>query len=161
MKFDFQSLSTLIRGIVKRAGSRAERAHAAADAIREAGGYRWVGIYEVTETEVRNIAFSGPGAPAYPVFSREKGLTGEMLRRGRTVISGDVASDPNYLTAFGTTRSEMIVPVRSRSGEIIGTLDIESQVSNAFDEGDRAAAEAIATVIEPLLRILSRQTSGS
>jgi GAF domain-containing protein len=151
MNVDFQSLATQIRTLLKRDDTRENRAGAIAGEIRTAGSYRWVGIYEVTPTEVRNIAYSGPGAPAYPVFSRDKGLTGEMLRRNETIVSEDVSSDPNYLTAFGTTQSEMIVPIRSRSGEIIGTIDIESEKPSAFSDEDRELAEALSTVIEPLL----------
>jgi L-methionine (R)-S-oxide reductase len=150
MNVDFQSLAHRIRCLLDRDESREARARAVAEEMRRAGAYRWVGIYEVTKAEVRNIAFSGPGAPAYPAFSREKGLTGEMLRRDHTVISGDVSADPNYLTAFGSTRSEMIVPVRSRSGEIIGTIDIESETPNAFSDADRELAEALSTILERL-----------
>jgi putative methionine-R-sulfoxide reductase with GAF domain len=147
---EFQPLAERIREIVMRGASGEERARAIAAEIRSAGPHRWVGIYEVTQSEVRNLGFSGPGAPAYPTFSREKGLTGEMLRRNETVVSGDVSKDPNYLTAFSSTQSEMIVPVRSRDGEIIGTIDIESESANAFGDEDRARAEALATIIEPL-----------
>jgi L-methionine (R)-S-oxide reductase len=150
MKAEFQQLAERIRDIIKRDVSRENRARVIAEEVRSIGPYHWVGIYDVTHNEVRNIAFSGPGAPEYPVFSRDKGLSGEMLRRNETVISGDVSNDPNYLTAFSTTQSEMIVPVRSRGGDIIGTIDIESESANAFGEEDRATVEAVATIIEPL-----------
>ena len=52
-----------------------ERAKSAADLIRNRTGYRWVGIYRVAESEVRNLAWSGPAAPAYPNFPIERGLT--------------------------------------------------------------------------------------
>jgi putative methionine-R-sulfoxide reductase with GAF domain len=152
VRVEFQPLAKRVREIIQRDASRSDRARAIADEIRSAGSHRWVGIYEVTETHVRNIAFSGPGAPAYPTFSREKGLTGEMLRRDETVVSGDVSNDPNYLTAFSSTQSEMIVPVRARGGDIVGTIDIESEYADAFGDDDRALVEALATIIEPLFR---------
>ena len=46
---------------------RERKAAAVASAIRRAGGYRWVGLYEVGEKEIVNLAFDGPGAPATPV----------------------------------------------------------------------------------------------
>jgi GAF domain-containing protein len=150
VKIEFQSVADHVREILKRDASCEERARAIAEEIRGAGPYRWVGIYEVRESDVRIIAFSGPGTPAFPTFSREKGLTGEMLRRHATVVSGDVSGDANYLTAFSTTRSEMIVPVRSRGRAIIGTIDIESEKRNAFGDADLETAEAIAGLIEPL-----------
>jgi len=150
MDADFQSLATTVRALLMIDAPRETRASAIAAAIAAARSYRWVGIYEVTESEVRNLGFSGSSAPAFPVFSREKGLTGEMIRRNETIVCGDVSADPNYVTAFGTTQSEMIVPVRSRSGEIIGTIDIESERVNMFGDTDREMAEAVAAIVEPL-----------
>jgi hypothetical protein len=39
-----------------------------AELVRQAGSYRWVGLYEVTEQEVAAIGWSWVGAPAYPRF---------------------------------------------------------------------------------------------
>ena len=49
---------------------RITRAKRIAEAIREAGAYRWVGIYDVDVRQgtVSNIAWSGRNAPAYLVF---------------------------------------------------------------------------------------------
>jgi L-methionine (R)-S-oxide reductase len=150
MKIDLKSVATRIRDILTDDKPRDERARRIAEEIRSLGSYRWAGLYDVTASEVRIVAFSGPSAPAYPVFSREKGLTGEMLRRNQTIISGDVGSDPNYLTAFSSTQSEMIVPVRSHDGAIVGSIDVESEAFNAFDDEQREAVEAISRIIEPL-----------
>ena len=43
-----------------------------AGAIRSAGGYRWVGIYEVTEDEIINLAFDGPARRPTSVFPSPK-----------------------------------------------------------------------------------------
>lgn len=145
----FASLEKHIGEILRSNASREERARAVAAEIHAAGDYRWVGIYDVTPRAVSIIAYSGPGAPQYPSFPRDRGLTGEMLRTGRTVVSGDVTKDPNYLTAFSTTRSETIVPVR-RDGEIVGTIDVESERLNAFGEADRDALERVAGAIAAL-----------
>ena len=37
--------------------------HEAAALIRDAGGYRWVGLYEVTATDIGAIAWTGTVAP--------------------------------------------------------------------------------------------------
>src|SRR4051794_22487717 len=98
------------------------------------GGYRWVGLYDVDHCQgtVSNIVFSGPDAPAYPVFSITKGITGRAVAERRTINAGEVAKDPNYLTALSSTRSEIILPIVI-SGQVTGTLDIESEHVNAFD----------------------------
>ena len=101
---------------------RAEKAKAIAEAIRASGDYRWTGVYDVDEEKgvVSNIAWSGSGAPQYPVFSITKGLTSRAIATKRTVNVGDVASDADYLTALATTQSEIIIPVLSARGDKCG-----------------------------------------
>ena len=101
-----------LHGLVEtlRGGNRRGVARDAADLIRQAGSYRWVGLYDVTETEVAAIAWTGEIAPAFPRFPRTQGLNGAAVASGDVVISQDVARDPRYLTAFATTGSAMLPP---------------------------------------------------
>jgi L-methionine (R)-S-oxide reductase len=131
-----------IRFIVSGAEDCVEKARKIAEAIRNFGSYRWVGLYDVGETEVSIIAYSGPGAPAYLTFPIGKGLTGSAIKEKKTVVVGDVTKDPRYLTAFGSTKSEIIIPILdSRRGIVVGTVDVESERTNAFSDTDRKALE--------------------
>jgi putative methionine-R-sulfoxide reductase with GAF domain len=66
-------------------------------------------------------------------------------------VVGDLREGPRYLTAFGTTRSEIIVPVVDPSGrKIVGTIDVESEKVDAFSEEDRAALERCAVALAEL-----------
>jgi len=131
--------------------SRTERARRIADRIREAGQYRWVGIYDVGREIVSIVAHSGPAAPAYPQFPVEKGLTGSAIRAKKTVVAGDVRTDPRYLTAFSTTRSEIIIPVLDENrGAVIGTIDVESDEENAFSDEHQRLLEDFARAARPL-----------
>ncbi|HZB10943.1 MAG TPA: GAF domain-containing protein [Rubrobacter sp.] len=127
--------------------NRARKAAAIAGAIRHAGAYRWVGLYEVTEEEIVNLAFDGPGAPAYPRFPITQGLSGSAVASKETLVVGDVREDPRYLTAFGSTHSEIIVPVLDQAGKAVGTIDVESEQVDAFSEEDRAALERCAAAV--------------
>lgn len=63
----------------------------------------------------------------------------------RAVIVGDVRNDPRYLTAFGSTLSEIIIPVLDEnSGETVGTIDVESELANAFSTEDQKLLETCA-----------------
>jgi L-methionine (R)-S-oxide reductase len=126
-----------------------ERAGRTAELIRARTGRRWVGLYLVTRSEVRNLAWSGPGAPAHPDFPIEQGLTGAAIRTRSTVVSNDVASDPRYLTNQASTGSEMIVPVL-RDGVVVGTLDVEDAATDAFDDEDRVLFESLAVALGEL-----------
>jgi len=65
-----------IASILESPLTRVEKASGIAALIRELGGYRWVGIYDIGPETVSIISYSGPGAPAYPEFPVTKGLTG-------------------------------------------------------------------------------------
>lgn len=62
------------------------------------------------------------------------GLTSAAIAEKRTINVGNVHNDPRYLTALGTSRSEIIVPILSDQGEVVGTVDVESEQPNAFDQ---------------------------
>ena len=144
-----------LRNLVSTAGDRVAALRGVAELLRNSGSYRWVGLYDVDRVggTVTNIVWSGPGAPEYPTFPISKGLTGAAISTRKTVNVGDVAADPRYLTAFGTTKSKIIVPVFDSDGEnVVGTIDIESDKPNAFSEDVRALLEDCATVIRPLWR---------
>jgi putative methionine-R-sulfoxide reductase with GAF domain len=134
-----------IRRALGGPGGRSARFERAAEIIRAAGDYRWVGIYDVASDEITVVAWSGPGEPAHPRFPVSQGLCGDAARRGETVVVGDVTKDPRYLTTFGSTRSEIVVPIRGRrDGRVRGTLDVESEETDAFGAEDRAFLERCA-----------------
>jgi putative methionine-R-sulfoxide reductase with GAF domain len=142
-----------LREAVRVAGElrlpRDERAQRIADLIRTSTDRRWVGIYEVTPTEVVNLAWSGPAPPAHHRFPAERGLTGAAIKARETVVSNDVARDPRYLTALASTGSELIVPVIVRD-EVVGTLDVEDESTDAFSDDDRRLFERVAGEMGPL-----------
>lgn len=87
------------------------KARQAAELVREARWYRWVGLYDVLPSEIAAIAWTGTTAPAYPRFPVTQGLSGAAVAARQPVIVQDVTQDSRYLTAFGSTRSEAIFPV--------------------------------------------------
>jgi L-methionine (R)-S-oxide reductase len=144
-----------LQNLVSNARDRVAALQGVAEVLRSSGNYRWVGIYDVDRAAgtVKNIVWSGPGAPEYPKFPITKGLTGAAISTRKTVNVGDVAADSRYLTAFGTTRSEIIVPLFDGAGEsVVGTIDVESDKPNAFSEDVQALLEGCASVIRPLWR---------
>jgi putative methionine-R-sulfoxide reductase with GAF domain len=139
-----------IRTLVMSAADRFEKARQLARIIRDHGQYHWVGVYEVGLEEVAIISWCGPSAPAYPTFSKNRGLTASVINEKRPVIVGDVRNDPRYLTAFSSTLSEIIVPVLDSSKAVIGTIDVESERVNAFSVDDCQLLEQCAQSALPL-----------
>jgi len=141
----------IIPAVLDHSLSRVEKAAKIAEAILQSRPHRRVGVYDVGPELVSIVAFSGPCAPAYPQFPITKGLTGAAIREKRTIVVGDVGSDPRYLTALGSTLSEIIIPVIDEtSGAVVGTIDVESERKNAFSAEDQAMLEECARTARPL-----------
>jgi L-methionine (R)-S-oxide reductase len=148
------SWDTVLRGIdavLRSDAGRLEKAVRTAELLRQAGGYRWVGLYEVTGQEIAVLGWSGPRAPAYPRFPVTQGLSGVAVAAKRTVLVNDVTTDPRYLTTSAGTLAEIIVPVVDPgAGAVVGTLDVESPERDAFTEADRQALERCAAAVTGL-----------
>lgn len=115
--------------------------------IREARGYRWVGVYKITRGELVIVAGTGDDPPTYPRFPVTQGLCGAAVESRKTLVVPDVREDPRYLPTFGTTRSELIVPIISRSDRVVGAIDAESENLDAFSQDDREVLERIALMM--------------
>ncbi len=80
-----------------------------------------------------------------------KGITGYVIKTGKSLIVPDVSQDQHYVEARPETRAEIAVPIL-RSKSTIGALNLESDKLNAFDENDlevlRFFADAAAIALE-------------
>jgi putative methionine-R-sulfoxide reductase with GAF domain len=62
-----------------------------------------------------------------------------------------VTVDSRYWTAFGSTRSEIIVPIFAAGrDQVVGTIDVESEHFNAFDEKSESLFVMCADVVAQL-----------
>src|SRR5436189_5479083 len=108
-----------------------------AEMIRAACDYRFVGIYKIVRGEFVIVDKTGKCPPAYPRFPVTQGLAGAALETKQAVMVADVHKDPRYLPTFGSTKSEIVVPVITEAGKVVGLIDVESEKLNAFTESDR------------------------
>ena len=67
-------------------------------AIRETGGYRWVGIYDVAPDEIGIVAWSGPAAPAGTTRSE---IVVPVLDAGNGRVVGLLKVESDVPDAFG------------------------------------------------------------
>jgi GAF domain-containing protein len=114
--------------------------------------YNWVGFYMLDPSE-ENILVLGPyrGAPTeHVLIPVTEGICGAAVAQGETVIVEDVSADPRYLACSLETRSEIVVPVRA-NGKIVGEIDIDSHMLNAFGADDRNFLENCADVLGQFL----------
>lgn len=104
--------------------------------------FDWTGFYRVTGPETLKI---GPyqGGHGCLVIPFSKGVCGAAARLNETQIVADVEAFPGHIACAASTRSEIVVPVRSAEGVLLGVLDIDSDQPDAFNATDAAALETI------------------
>ena len=138
-----------LQTILRTNPERPRAAKGIAEWIAGVRQYRWVGLYDVTPTEIGMIACTGTTPPAFPRFPSSRGLCGAAVSAGAVLNVGNVQEDTRWLTTFGTTRSEIIVPVLSDNG-VEGLIDVESDQLNAFGNEDEHFLEQCVAHIAPL-----------
>ena len=65
-----------------------------------------------------------------------QGITGWVAKHSEPLIVSDVLNDPRYIQGKESVRSEIAVPLVYR-GELLGVLNVESDISNAHDKHDQ------------------------
>jgi len=106
--------------------------------------YSWVGIYIVHGDTLVLGPWQGKQATEHIQIPIGSGVCGSAAKSGKTDLVSDVNKDDRYLSCFVSTRSEIVVPIKKK-GEVIGEIDIDSDVPNAFNNKDAIFLEKIAS----------------
>ena len=114
--------------------------------------YAWAGIYLLNGNELRLDAWSGPEATQHLTIPLGKGVCGFAAKAGRTEIVSDVSRDSRYVECFLSTKSEIVVPILDR-GKVLGEIDIDSDVLDAFSTLDKEFLEAVAKKLSTHCRV--------
>lgn len=106
--------------------------------------YSWVGIYVVEGDELVLSAWEGPEETEHDRIGIGEGICGLAAQSGETEVVPDVSERPEFIACFPSTRSEIVVPIKASDGTVLGEIDIDSDLEDAFDEADRSLLEEIA-----------------
>ena len=106
--------------------------------------FDWTGFYRVVAPGLLKIGpyQGGHGCLAIP-FS--KGVCGACATTGEALLVPDVDAFPGHIACASTTRSELVLPVRSAGGDLIAVFDIDSDQPDAFTQAD---AEELAAILD-------------
>jgi GAF domain-containing protein len=97
--------------------------------------FDWTGFYRVTGPELLKIGpyQGGHGCLVIP-FSR--GVCGAAARTCQVQLVDDVEAFPGHIACSSSTRSEVVLPVWNKAGDLLGVLDIDSDRPAAFTQAD-------------------------
>lgn len=112
--------------------------------------YSWVGIYTVMGNELILGPWKGKQATEHIRIPIGKGICGSAAHTGKTEIVPDVSKDERYISCFISTRSEIVIPIK-KNKDVIGEIDIDSDIPNAFDNIDVLFLENMATILSPFI----------
>jgi GAF domain-containing protein len=110
----------------------------------------WAGFYRVVAPRLLRVGpYQGPlGCLEIPF---ERGVCGAAARERRTQLVEDVHAFPGHIACDAAARSEIVVPIQDRRGELVAVLDLDSHEPAAFDEADRDGLEAVARLLAGIL----------
>jgi len=114
--------------------------------LKEAFGFFWVGFYIKKENQLVLSAFQGSVACTRIDF--DKGVCGHAYTTRETVIVPDVEKFPGHIACSSASKSEIVVPIFKRSGEVFAVLDVDSDRLNYFSQADAEGLKKIIAIIE-------------
>lgn len=118
-------------------------------ALKQAFGFFWVGFYlDNQKGELVLGPFQGPIACTRIRYDR--GVCGHSFSTKKTVIVPDVDTFPGHIACSSASKSEIVLPLYNSKNDILGVLDIDSDLLDDFSKIDQIA-------LEKLMYILSKK----
>ena len=113
--------------------------------------FDWTGFYRVTEPEVLKI---GPyqGGHGCLVIPFTRGVCGAAARTGQVQLVADVHAFEGHIACASSTQSELVLPVYSGAGRLLGVFDIDSDQPAAFTQED---ADQLASILTEVFKNLT------
>jgi L-methionine (R)-S-oxide reductase len=117
--------------------------------LREAFNFFWVGFYLKKGNQLVLNAFQGSIACTRIEF--DKGVCGHAYTTRETVIVPNVDEFPSHIACSSASKSEIVLPIFDKSGEVFGVLDVDSDKLDDFSEIDAEGLRKIVKIIENCL----------
>lgn len=104
----------------------------------------WVGFYLYEEDQLILGPFQG--LPACVRIPMGKGVCGTSAATEKTLRIEDVHQFPGHIACDAASRSEIVIPLM-KDGKLLGVLDIDSPITDRFDEMDQQGLEKFAEIL--------------
>jgi len=114
-----------------------------ASLVHHAFGHLWTGFYRVVVPG--QLLRVGPyqGTLGCIDITFGKGVCGTAAAEMRTVVVPDVEKFPGHITCDSRSKSEIVVPVRNKQGDLLAVFDVDSERLNTFDKDDERGLERL------------------
>lgn len=139
----YQQLDAQVRAVLEGVDDDIAAMATMSALIHHAFGHLWTGFYRVVEPGILLRVGPYQGTLGCLDIRMGRGVCGTAAAERRTVVVPDVHAFPGHITCDARSRSEIVVPVFDRAGELLAVLDIDSSEPAAFGEVDRVGLERI------------------
>jgi L-methionine (R)-S-oxide reductase len=104
----------------------------------------WTGFY-ILPSVFSNTLLLGPfqGKVACQSIPIGKGVCGASAQTGETIIVPDVLEWDGHIACDSDSRSEIVVPIKDKEGQIRGVLDVDCRSVCGFSAEDQEGLERI------------------
>ena len=109
----------------------------------------WVGFYKVEGDFLILNAFQGPVACVK--IRKGKGVCGKSWEENKSIVVKDVNLFEGHIACNEASKSEIVIPIRNKKGEIAYILDVDHDSKNAFDEEDEKNLSLINDLIVKII----------
>jgi L-methionine (R)-S-oxide reductase len=103
----------------------------------------WTGFYMLQDGRLLVGPYQGP--VACQELEKDKGVCWAGIIKKDIIVVPDVHHFPGHIACDSRSKSEIVVPLRNETKEIIGVLDVDSKELGSFDEID---AEWLQKIVE-------------
>lgn len=105
----------------------------------------WTGVYTLIDGELIVRSYQGP--VACQKLRKNQGVCWAAINQGKTLIVDNVEEFPGHIACNSASKSEIVVPIKDKDGNIIACLDVDSTELASFDESDAQGLEMILDLI--------------
>ncbi len=105
----------------------------------------WCGFYLLHQSRLVLGPFQG--RPACILIERGRGVCGHALAEDRTLRVPDVHAFPGHIACDAASRSELVIPLRGKDGQIRGVLDLDSPRPDRFSQDDQQLLESFCALL--------------
>ena len=114
-------------------------------ALKQQFNWWWVGFYLVQNDELVLGPFQGPVACTR--IKKGRGVCGAAWQQAKTLIVPDVEKFPGHIACSILSKSEIVIPIFT-AHEVVGVLDVDSELFDFFDATDERYLKDIVDLLK-------------
>jgi len=115
-------------------------------AIKEAFDFLWIGFYHVIDDELVLGTFQGPVACTR--IKKGRGVCGSAWEKREAIIVEDVDAFPGHIACSSASKSEIVIPIFDKEGNVEAVFDVDDSELNRFDEIDKEFLTSMLSLLE-------------